>query len=76
MRGFLLGCSRGRLADVDCRMILIACVLLAGFPPGILFPQMAARMSARGRKKREVAEELGKQKKGAKEAVPDSNRSE
>ena len=30
-------------------MILIPCVLLAAFPPGILFPQMAARMSSRGR---------------------------
>ncbi|KAL2262311.1 hypothetical protein VTK26DRAFT_1771 [Humicola hyalothermophila] len=30
-------------------MVLIACILLASFPPGILFPQMAARMSAPGR---------------------------
>lgn len=30
-------------------MILIPCLLLASFPPGILFPQMAARMSASGR---------------------------
>ena len=28
-------------------MVLIACLLLACFPPGILFPQMAARMAAR-----------------------------
>ena len=27
-------------------MVLIPCCLLAAFPPGILFPQMAARMSA------------------------------
>ena len=27
-------------------MVLIPCILLAAFPPGILFPQMAARMSA------------------------------
>ena len=32
-------------------MVLIACVLLAAFPPGILFPQMAARMAATGKKK-------------------------
>ncbi|KAK1826175.1 RTA1 like protein-domain-containing protein [Podospora conica] len=56
-------------------MILVACVLLACFPPGILFPQMAARMSARGRKGGQVAG-LEEQEKGAKEAVPDSNRSE
>ncbi|KAK4188313.1 RTA-like protein [Podospora australis] len=31
-------------------MVLIPCILLAAFPAGILFPQMAARMSA-GRKK-------------------------
>ncbi|KAK3319117.1 RTA1 like protein-domain-containing protein [Apodospora peruviana] len=31
-------------------MILIPCLLLASFPAGILFPQMAARMSARGNK--------------------------
>lgn len=30
-------------------MVLIPCILLAVFPPGILFPQMAARMSAPGR---------------------------
>ncbi|KAK4154524.1 RTA1 like protein-domain-containing protein [Chaetomidium leptoderma] len=30
-------------------MVLIPCLLLAFFPPGILFPQMAARMSAPGR---------------------------
>ncbi|KAK3687778.1 RTA1 like protein-domain-containing protein [Podospora appendiculata] len=31
-------------------MILIPCLLLAAFPPGFLFPQMATRMSARGRR--------------------------
>lgn len=66
----------GRLADVDCRMILIACVLLACFPPGILFPQMAARMSAREREGGKVAEELGNQEKGGTEAVIHSNRLE
>lgn len=30
-------------------MILIPCILLAVFAPGLLFPQMAARMSATGR---------------------------
>lgn len=30
-------------------MVLIPCILLAVFPPGVLFPQMAARMSAPGR---------------------------
>jgi hypothetical protein len=73
---FPVGLSRGRLADSDCRMILIACVLLACFPPGILFPQMAARMSARARKGGHVAEESEKQEKGATGVVPDSNRSE
>jgi len=29
-------------------MVLIPCVLLASFPPGLLFPQMAARMSGPG----------------------------
>ncbi|KAK0636647.1 RTA1 like protein-domain-containing protein [Bombardia bombarda] len=28
-------------------MVLVPCILLAAFPPGFLFPQMAARMSAR-----------------------------
>lgn len=72
---FPAGLSCGVLADSHCRMILIACVLLACFPPGILFPQMAARMSARGRKEGQVAEGSEKQEKGATEAVPDSNRS-
>jgi hypothetical protein len=30
-------------------MVLIPCILLAVFAPGLLFPQMAARMSATGR---------------------------
>jgi hypothetical protein len=30
-------------------MILIPCLLLAAFPAGALFPQMATRMSAPGR---------------------------
>lgn len=30
-------------------MILIPCILLAVFPPGLLFPQMATRMSGPGR---------------------------
>ncbi len=35
---------------MTCSMVLIPCVLLAVFPPGFLFPQMAARMSAKGRR--------------------------
>ena len=54
-------------------MILIACVLLACFPPGILFPQMAARMSVRGGKGGDVADEQETQEKVAKGVAPDSN---
>ena len=68
--------SGNRLADVDSRMILIACVLLACFPPGILFPQMAARMSVRGGKGGDVTDEQEKQEKAAKNVAPNSNRSE
>jgi hypothetical protein len=32
-------------------MVVIAVLLLAFLPPGILFPQMAARMAARKKKK-------------------------
>jgi hypothetical protein len=35
--------------DTSFSMVLIPCLLLAFFSPGILFSQMAARMSAPGR---------------------------
>ncbi len=35
-----------QVADRTNSMVLIPCLLLATFPPGKLFPQMAARMAA------------------------------
>ncbi|KAK3943331.1 putative rta1 like protein [Diplogelasinospora grovesii] len=42
-------------------MVLIPCWLLACFPPGVLFPQMAARMSTRTKKERRADDKAGGQ---------------
>lgn len=45
-------------------MLVIACILLAVFPPGFLFPQMAARMATRSKGRRR----FGRKKSGEKSA--------
>ncbi|KAK3324575.1 RTA1 like protein-domain-containing protein [Cercophora scortea] len=61
-------------------MILIPCLLLAAFPPGYLFPQMAARMSARGRRGggspfgKSTSEEKGHDRNQDHEASPSAPR--
>ncbi|KAK4169987.1 RTA-like protein [Cladorrhinum sp. PSN259] len=50
-------------------MVLIACVLLASFPAGVLFPQMAARMSAPRRSKKSASNDIENQSQSKPGAV-------
>jgi len=55
-------------------MVLIPCILLAAFPPGLLFPQMAARMSANKRdRKREAGETRDQTQSSSKSGIVEDN---
>ena len=56
-------------------MVLIPCILLAAFPPGFLFPQMAARMSANRRdgRRREAGETRDQTQSSSRLGIPEDN---